>query len=78
MTHSQHSIRALDLLFQTPIFAASLFTDNEHIPRPSATRILGILRESGLLVTLQEAKGRRPGIYAFRELVNVAEGKEVI
>jgi Fic family protein len=78
LTHSQHSIRALDLLFQTPIFSASLFTDNESIPKPTATRILAVLRDAGLLATLQEAKGRRSGIYAFRELVNVAEGKTVI
>jgi len=78
LTHSQHSIRAVDLLFQSPIFSASLFTESKIIPKPTAIRILSLLREAGLLVTLQEAKGRRPGIYAFRELVNVTEGKVVI
>ncbi len=76
-THSQHSIRAVDFLFQSPIFTAPLFTNHSGIPKPSAARILGLLREKGLLATLREGKGRRSGIYAFRELLNIAEGKDV-
>ena len=77
LTHSQHSIRAIDFIFQYPIFRAPLFTNHSEIPKPSAARILGILRDRGLLLTLQEGKGRRVGIYAFRELLNIAEGKDV-
>jgi len=39
---------------------------------------LTILRDEKLLYTLQEGKGRRAGILAFRELLNIAEGKEVL
>lgn len=77
LSHSQHSIRAVDFIFQRPIFSAPLFTKYSKIPKPSAARILGILRKNKLLGTLQEGKGRRPGIYAFRDLLNIAEGKEV-
>lgn len=77
MSHSQHSIRAVDFIFQSPIFTAPHFTANSLIPKPTAARILALLRRRGVLVTLREGRGRRAGIYAFRELLNVAEGKDV-
>lgn len=77
LTHSQHAIRAVDFLFQSPIFAAPLFTNHADMPKPTASRILALLRDAGILVTLEEGRGRRAGIYAFRELLNVAEGSEV-
>lgn len=77
LTHSQHSIRAVDFIFQSPIFPAPLFTNHSEIPKPTANRILTLLRDEGLLLTIQEGKGRRPGIYVFRELLNIAEGSEV-
>ncbi|MFZ4779303.1 MAG: Fic family protein, partial [Terrimicrobiaceae bacterium] len=77
MTHSQHSIRAVDFIFEMPIFTAPAFTNHSAIPKPTAARILNILRESKLLIPIREGKGRRAGIYAFRELLNIAEGKDV-
>jgi Fic family protein len=77
LTHSQHAIRAVDFLFQSPIFKAPDFTDRSEIPKPTASRILAVLRENGVLHTLREGVGRRPGIYAFRELLNVAEGRVI-
>lgn len=77
LTHSQHSIRAVDFIFQTPIFTAPLFTNHSEIPKPTAARILSLLREKGLLTTIREGKGRRAGVYAFRELLNIAEGNNV-
>ncbi len=77
LTHSQHSIRAVDFIFQTPIFTAPTFTHYSDIPKPTANRILTLLRDENLLYTIQEGKGRRPGIFAFLELLNIAEGKEI-
>jgi Fic family protein len=77
-SHSQHAIRAVDFLFQQPIFSAPAFTDHSDIPKPTAARILALLREDGLLHTIQEGRGRRPGIYAFRQLLNVAEGRKIL
>jgi Fic family protein len=77
LTHSQHSIRAVDFIFETPIFTAPLFTNYSKIPKPTAARILGLLREKKLLIPIREGKGRRAGVYVFRELVNIAEGKDV-
>ncbi len=77
LTHSQHSIRAVDFIFQTPIFTAPTFTHYSDIPKPTANRILTLLRDEEILSTIQSGKGRRPGIYAFRDLLNIAEGGEV-
>ena len=76
-THSQHAIRAVDFLFETPIFTAPLFTNHSGIPKPTAARFLNVLRDKGLLFPLREGKGRRAGIFVFRELINIAEGKDV-
>lgn len=77
LTHSQHAIKAVDFLFMAPIFPATAFTKHAGIPRPTANRFLGILRDAGLLKAVSEGRGRREGIFAFCELLNVAEGKEV-
>ena len=77
LTHSQYAIHAAEFIFQTPIFSAPLFTNHPGIPKTTASRILTILRNEGILRTMQEGKGRRYGIYAFRELLNITEGKEV-
>ena len=77
LTHSQHAIYALDYLFVRPIFKASDFTGCGSIPKPTATRILSVLRENGILKTLREASGRRPAVYAFTALLNAAEGRKI-
>lgn len=77
LTHSQHSIRVVDFIFQSPIFAAPLFTNHAEIPKATANRILTLLRDKGILYPIQDGKGRRPGIYAFRALLNIAEGNDV-
>lgn len=78
LTHSQHAIRAVDFLFRHPIFAAPHFVAAADIPKPTAMRILNLLREGGLLATLREGRGRRYGVYAFRELLSLAEGRSIL
>jgi Fic family protein len=77
LTHSQHSIKALDFMFNTPIFSTPTFVRFSSIPKPTASRILTLLRDKGILLTVREGRGRRAGIYVFRELLNIAEGREV-
>ncbi len=78
LTHSQHAIRATDFIFRQPIFAAPHFIAAAQIPKPTAMRMLNLLREGGLLATLREGRGRRFGVYAFRELLNLAEGRPIL
>lgn len=77
LTHSQYSIHALDFIFARPIFKSSHFTQNTDIPTPTAKRILNILRENKLLLTIRPASGSRSAIYAFPELINTAEGHDI-
>ena len=78
LTHSQHAGRAVEFIFSRPIFASPHFVDGAGIPRPTAQRVLVLLRESGILATPREGAGRRAGIYAFSSLLNIAEGRRVL
>ncbi|MBB3773238.1 Fic family protein [Angulomicrobium tetraedrale] len=73
-THSQYAVRALDWMFQRPIFRASDFRDAAGIPAPTATRIIRICRDNGLLRELRAGSGRRAAVLCFPELLNLAEG----
>ncbi|MFM2043679.1 MAG: hypothetical protein RLY86_2255 [Pseudomonadota bacterium] len=75
-THSQYAVRALDWMFQRPIFKASDFRDAAGIPGPTATRILRICRDNGLLRELRPGSGRRAAVLCFPELLNIAEGHD--
>ena len=76
-TRSLYAIHALDWVFQRPIFSSSDFMNSSAIPRPTAARILGILREHHMLKELQTGSGRRARVLAFSELLNIAEGRNV-
>lgn len=77
-TNSPQAMRALDFFFCTPIFKSSDFIEQSKIPDATARRILTLVSgEDGLLKTLRESSGRRPAVYAFTELLNIAEGRDV-
>lgn len=75
-THSQYAVRALDWIFQRPIFRASDFREAAGIPPPTATRILRVCRDNGLLRELRPGSGRRAAVLCFPELLNIAEGRD--
>jgi Fic family protein len=77
-THSQFSALAVDFVFSRPIFSSSHFIEGAQIPRESAIRIIRALREAAILRPLREASGRRPAIYVFAELLNIAEGRPIV
>ncbi len=78
LTRSKHAIRILDTLFDRPIFQSSDFIQRSEIPKKSAFPFLHTLREANILQTLQEQSGRRPAVMAFRDLLNCAEGRDVL
>lgn len=75
-TRSQYAVRALDWMFVRPIFKASDFVETSGIPRPTATRILRVARDGGVLDDLRPAAGRRSAVLAYGSLLNIAEGRE--
>lgn len=76
-TRSHHAVKALGWFFKNPIFNTSRFVASTGIPKATASRILHIVRKRRLLRVVREASGRRPGILAFTELLNITEGRKV-
>ncbi len=77
LTHSRFAIKTLDFMFHRPIFSTSAFYEESGVPEQSARKLMKTLRENGFFMTLRESKGRQPAILAFRELLNIAEGRKV-
>lgn len=73
-THSEHAHRAVDFLFANPIFASSHFVQASQIPRPTALRFLRVLRDEGILSTVLDGLGPKPAVFAFWDLLDIAEG----
>lgn len=68
---SKWSVTALDYVFANPVFRNNKFTHNSGIPTPTAARFTRVLSEKGLIVTLEEASGRRPALYAFEPMLKL-------
>jgi Fic family protein len=78
MTRSQYAIRALDWVFERPVFRSSDFIASSGIPAPTARRFLGVLKDGEILRVLSAGRGRRAAVLAFPALLNIAEGREVL
>lgn len=76
-TQSRFAILAQDQIFELPLFRSSDFIRSTKIPDATARRILVQLRDSGILKVYREAAGRKPAVYVFPEVLNIAEGREV-
>ena len=75
-THSQYAVSALDFVFRQPIFSGSDFSRIPGVPSPTSRRILSCIRED-MLREVRSSSGRSPALYAYSELLNAAEGREV-
>jgi Fic family protein len=78
ITRSHYAANVVDFIFDRPIFSTVHFAEHAGIPRPSALRFLPLLRGKGVLWTVREGGGRRPAIFAFRELLDIAEEHPVL
>jgi hypothetical protein len=76
-TRSQYAVKALDWLFSRPIFKTSDFVASAGTPKPTAGRIIRVVRDNGMLRELRPSSGRRPAVLAFSDLLNIAEGHRV-
>lgn len=76
-TNSSYAIHVLDCLFLRPILRSTdLITQDEGISESTARRILNILCDKGVLKEWRPARGRRAAVYAFPQLLNLAEGRD--
>lgn len=68
---SKWSVNALDFVFTNPVFRNNKFTTTGSIPSSSAARFTNILLDKKLLITVEEASGRRPALYSFEPLMQL-------
>lgn len=78
LLHSQFASSVVDFIFANPVFASALLAERSGIQPASVLRFLALLRDGGVLKVIRERSGRRPAIYAFPELLNIAEGRTLI
>jgi len=79
LTHSQYAVPLLDQMFERPVFEISHLKFGDHPPtRAAIANLLRALREGDVLKVLREGAGRRATIYAFADLINLCEGKQVV
>ena len=77
LTRSRYAIRALDWMFDRPIFRSADFAASAGLAERTARRILDVLCAGGILRVLNSGSGRRTTVLVFPELLNVAEGEQV-
>ena len=75
-TCAQYGIKALDWVFQRPIFKTTDYIVESQIPEDTARRLLKVLEKLGIVQTLAKGSGRRSSTMVFAEFLNIAEGKE--
>ncbi|MCY2997147.1 MAG: Fic family protein [Planctomycetota bacterium] len=78
ITHSQYSPAILDAIFDRPIFQTHDFIERSGIPKPTATTAIRKLKEAEILVEIRSQSGRRGAVLAFRDLLNLVEGKSIL
>ncbi|RKY07320.1 MAG: Fic family protein [Planctomycetota bacterium] len=77
LTHSQYTLHTLDFIFEHPIFRATELEKAGKVPAPSAKKILSDLRKANVISVLRKSSGRRAAVFAFTDLLNIAEGRKV-
>ena len=65
LTRSRYAIRALDWIFERPIFRSTDFVTTAGVPEPTARRFLKLLIEAEILTVLWSGRGRRPSVLCF-------------
>ncbi len=75
-TRTIHAATVLDWMFERPIFSSAQMVRETNVPAPTARRTLRRLCDAGVLRELSAGRGRRPGLFAFPDLLRIAEGEE--
>ena len=72
-THSQFAITLLDAIFRQPIFTARMLVSRHGLEKPTAAQLVRRMKEAGLLKEIREARGQRPAVMSFPELLKITE-----
>jgi Fic family protein len=76
VTKTKASIQIQDFLFSKIMFQTPDFTHASGLSKPHAARILKNLSEHGIVKKISPAKGRRPAIYGFTDLMAIIESEQ--
>lgn len=68
---SKWSVNALDFVFTNPVFRNNKFSGKSGMSAATAARFTRELLENNLIVTIEEASGRRPALYSFEPLMQL-------
>lgn len=68
---SKWSVNALDFVFTNPVFRNNKFSGQSGMSAATAARFTRELLDHKLIVTVEEASGRRPALYAFEPLMEL-------
>ncbi|AOY60692.1 Fic family protein [Desulfococcus multivorans] len=68
---SKWSVNALDFVFTNPVFRNNKFTHKSGISPATAARFTRVLLEKNLIVTVEDASGRKPALYSFEPLMEL-------
>jgi len=79
-TKSRYAGSVVDFMFSRPIFSTTHFVEESNIPRRTALRILQEIsgERAPILQAIRKRAGRKPAILAFVELLNIAEGRQLL
>lgn len=69
--NSQFHDKALDFVFERPVFRNDMFVEKSGIPTSSARALSRKMVEQGLLRTMRPAAGQRAAVYAFMPLLEL-------
>ena len=72
-TRSRYGILALDWSFERPVFRSTDFVARVGVPSSTERRILGVLREAGVVRVLRPAGGRRPAVLTFPGFLDIVQ-----
>ena len=78
LTRSQHAVRALDWIFERPVFSSVDFVEKAGIPAPTARRFLRLFQAEDILRVVSAGSGRRPTILGYPPLLTIVEGRAVL
>lgn len=73
LTRSQHALETLDALFRHAFITGADFIRQTGLNRRTAYRILDDLQQAGILVVHEPARGSRPAILCFDQLVSITQ-----
>lgn len=71
LVSSQYTVKAIDALFERPIFTSATFQEVSDIPTQSAYRILRQLNDGDIITCVRESSGPKPARYLFQPLLDI-------